>query len=108
MAVGVAEPFQGLFTRDGDARTYQAEDGRWLTPDEATEMRAAGQPVTAGRIEKMSKSKKNTVDPDAIVDQYGPTRCAGSCCRTARRSVICPGAKQASKAPGGSFSGCGG
>ena len=31
----------------------------------------SGAPVTAGRIEKMSKSKKNVVDPDDIVDQYG-------------------------------------
>jgi leucyl-tRNA synthetase len=70
--LSVAEPFQGLFTQGMVTHeTYQGEDGRWLTPDEATEMRAAGQPVTAGRIEKMSKSKKNTVDPDAIVDQYG-------------------------------------
>ena len=30
-----------------------------------------GEPATAGRIEKMSKSKKNVVDPDDIVDQYG-------------------------------------
>jgi leucyl-tRNA synthetase len=70
--LSVAEPFQGLFTQGMVTHeTYQGEGGRWLTPDEAAEMRAAGQPVTAGRIEKMSKSKKNTVDPDAIVDQYG-------------------------------------
>jgi leucyl-tRNA synthetase len=51
--------------------TYQDESGRWLTPDEAADARGAGRTVTPGRIEKMSKSKKNTVDPDAIVDQFG-------------------------------------
>jgi leucyl-tRNA synthetase len=68
----VDEPFQGLFTQGMVTHeTYQAQDGRWLTPDEAAEATATGQPVRAGRVEKMSKSKKNTVDPDAIVDQYG-------------------------------------
>jgi leucyl-tRNA synthetase len=68
----IAEPFQGLFTQGMVTHeTYQDEAGRWLTPDEATEARAAGATVTPGRVEKMSKSKKNTVDPDAIVDQYG-------------------------------------
>jgi leucyl-tRNA synthetase len=32
---------------------------------------ASGAPVESGRIEKMSKSKRNTVDPEPIVDQYG-------------------------------------
>jgi leucyl-tRNA synthetase len=68
----VAEPFQGLFTQGMVTHeTYQDESGRWLTPDEAAEARASGHVVTPGRVEKMSKSKKNTVDPDAIVDQYG-------------------------------------
>jgi leucyl-tRNA synthetase len=68
----VQEPFQGLFTQGMVTHeTYQDEEGRWLTPQEAEEARAAGHSVTPGRVEKMSKSKKNTVDPDAIVDQYG-------------------------------------
>ena len=53
--------------------TYRSSDGRWLSPGEVrdgTEV-ATGEPVTAGRVEKMSKSKKNTVDPEPIVDQYG-------------------------------------
>ncbi len=32
---------------------------------------AAGEPVTVGRIEKMSKSKRNTVDPGVIIDRFG-------------------------------------
>ena len=65
----VAEPFAGLFTQGMVTHvTFQDEEGRWLTPEEAE---AHAGPVTSGRVEKMSKSKKNTVDPEPIVDQYG-------------------------------------
>jgi leucyl-tRNA synthetase len=52
-------------------RTYQDAAGSWLLPEEAEAAIAAGRPVTPGRVEKMSKSKRNTVDPEPIVDQYG-------------------------------------
>lgn len=74
----VAEPFAGLFTQGMVTHeTYKAQDGRWLSPEEvrkdsagAIEI-ASGDVAEVGRIEKMSKSKKNTVDPEPIVDQYG-------------------------------------
>jgi leucyl-tRNA synthetase len=72
------EPFAGLFTQGMVChQTYQDETGEWLFP-EAVEtdgaggfVDAAGRPVTAGRHEKMSKSKKNIVGLDAIVETYG-------------------------------------
>jgi len=74
----VAEPFTGLFTQGMVTHeTYQAPSGQWLAPDEIEVrdgnivMTATGETVIRGRVEKMSKSKKNTVDPTGIVDQYG-------------------------------------
>jgi leucyl-tRNA synthetase len=68
----MAEPFQGLFTQGMVThRTYQDPDGNWLLPEEAEAAIVAGRQVTPGRTEKMSKSKRNTVDPEPIVDQYG-------------------------------------
>ena len=72
------EPFAGVFTQGMVTHeTYRTEDGRWVEPT-AIERRgdqyvetASETPVQVGPIEKMSKSKKNTVDPDAIVATYG-------------------------------------
>jgi leucyl-tRNA synthetase len=77
--LGTEEPFAGLFTQGMVTHeSYRAADGRWLAPDEverdadgvATE-RETGGPVTIGRSEKMSKSKRNTVDPGAIIERFG-------------------------------------
>ncbi|MBA2770497.1 MAG: class I tRNA ligase family protein, partial [Sphingomonas sp.] len=76
--IGVTEPFKGLFTQGMVTHeTYRAEDGSWLSLDEVRQEgdrwvhAASGRPVETGRIEKMSKSKRNTVDPQPIVEGYG-------------------------------------
>jgi leucyl-tRNA synthetase len=72
------EPFAGLFTQGMVChQTYQDANGDWLFPEEVKSdalgrpVDAAGRPVIAGRHEKMSKSKKNVVSLDAVVDTYG-------------------------------------
>ncbi|HKP33950.1 MAG TPA: leucine--tRNA ligase [Sphingomicrobium sp.] len=76
--IGIAEPFKGLFTQGMVTHeTYRAGDGSWLSPDEVRKVGddwvhiESGQPVVPGRIEKMSKSKRNTVDPEPILAKYG-------------------------------------
>jgi leucyl-tRNA synthetase len=76
--IGVSEPFNGLFTQGMVTHeTYRAGDGSWLSPDEVKRNGddwvhiESGHPVTPGRVEKMSKSKRNTVDPEPILDKYG-------------------------------------
>jgi leucyl-tRNA synthetase len=76
--VGIDEPFSGLFTQGMVCHeTYRATDGAWLLPDEVEKdgervVAVNGrQPVTVGRSEKMSKSRKNVVDPEAIIATYG-------------------------------------
>ncbi len=75
----VEEPFEGLFTQGMvNHVTYKDTDGEWVFPelvrknDDGSFFRSdSGLTVTEGRIEKMSKSKRNVVDPDDIIDQYG-------------------------------------
>jgi leucyl-tRNA synthetase len=77
--VGTDEPFAGLFTQGMVTHeSFRGADGRWLYPDEverfsdgATRHRDTGEPVTVGRVEAMSKSKRNTVDPGAIIARFG-------------------------------------
>ena len=70
----VTEPFAGLFTQGMVTHeTYQDSAGKWLALDEVRDGKviATGEIATIGRIEKMSKSKKNTVDPEPMFDTYG-------------------------------------
>ncbi len=76
--LAVTEPFASLFTQGMVTHeTYRAGDGSWLSPSEVRRegddyLRIEdGSPVTLGRMEKMSKSKKNVVDPDTIVERHG-------------------------------------
>jgi leucyl-tRNA synthetase len=76
--IDVAEPFTGLFTQGMVThQTYRAGDGSWLSPDEVSRngddwVRIEdGAPVVTGRVEKMSKSRRNTVDPAPILAKYG-------------------------------------
>jgi leucyl-tRNA synthetase len=82
----VSEPFAGLFTqgmvthetyRAIAARTERGTVWHWVAPadivsrDGALFERGSNLPVEVGRAEKMSKSKKNIVDPDSILAHYG-------------------------------------
>lgn len=77
----VEEPFEGLFTQGMVVHeTYKGPDG-WVTPAEVKVedfdgsrkafLLTDGTPIEIGAIEKMSKSKKNVVDPDDIIGSYG-------------------------------------
>ena len=79
---GLDEPFAGLFTQGMVVHeTYRAPDGSWVAPaeieimSEGANRRAKrltdGIEIEIGAIEKMSKSKRNTVDPDDIIGTYG-------------------------------------
>lgn len=75
----VDEPFKRLFTQGMvNHMTYQDSTGAWVTPnlirqtaDGDLVRRDTGLPVTPGRVEKMSKSKRNVIDPDDIIEQFG-------------------------------------
>ena len=72
------EPFTGLFTQGMVThQTYKNAQGEWLAPDQVEPCadgwieRKTGAPVVAGGIEKMSKSKHNTIDPENIIARFG-------------------------------------
>jgi leucyl-tRNA synthetase len=80
--IGLDEPFAGLFTQGMVVHeTYRRANGEWAAPAEVKVeadgdarraiLAATGEAVEIGPIEKMSKSKRNTVDPDDIIETYG-------------------------------------
>src|SRR5436309_384663 len=80
--IAMDEPFAGMFTQGMVVHeTYQKADGSYVTPAEVkvetaangrrASLLASGEEVSIGPIEKMSKSKRNTVDPDDIIATYG-------------------------------------
>jgi leucyl-tRNA synthetase len=75
--IAIDEPFAALFTQGMVTHeTYRSASGQWLSPEEVKidgkiVLTLDGARAIRGRIEKMSKSKKNVVDPDGIIDQFG-------------------------------------
>ena len=73
------EPFKGLFTQGMVChQTYKDKNGKWLSPDEVDTKdgkiffeKENNNIVTVGASESMSKSKKNTIDPESIIQSYG-------------------------------------
>ena len=78
--IKISEPFKGLFTQGMVCHeTYKDQNNNWISPDEITtdngkEFYVKNQPqniVKIGPSESMSKSKRNTVDPEKIINIYG-------------------------------------
>jgi leucyl-tRNA synthetase len=76
--LSVAEPFEGLMTQGMVTHaTYRDAKGQWLYPEEVEQRDGglvqieSGEPVEIGRLEKMSKSKKNVVGLEHIIETYG-------------------------------------
>ena len=75
----ITEPFEGLFTQGMVCHeTYKDPDGNWVSPDEVEIINGKkylksdnSKLVTVGSSESMSKSKKNTIDPENIISNYG-------------------------------------
>ena len=77
--ISLNEPFQNLFTQGMVCHeTYKDEKGNWLYPDEVSKVgsntfvkKNDKSKVIVGPSESMSKSKKNTIDPETMIKQYG-------------------------------------
>ena len=75
----LSEPFEGLFTQGMVCHeTYKDPNNNWVSPDEIINVdgvkylkKDKSMKVTVGASESMSKSKKNTVDPEKIISDYG-------------------------------------
>ncbi|ADD68008.1 leucyl-tRNA synthetase [Denitrovibrio acetiphilus DSM 12809] len=72
--INIDEPFKRLLTQGMVCKeTYKCPDHGWLFPEDSTDGKCSkcGKDVTVGRVEKMSKSKKNVVDPNKLIQEYG-------------------------------------
>ena len=76
--LNISEPFKGMFTQGMVCHeTYQTESGNWVEPSLVTKKKdnffhsKTGELIVKGAPEKMSKSKKNVIDPDLIIKKYG-------------------------------------
>ncbi len=77
--ININEPFKNLFTQGMVCHeTYKDKNGDWLYPDEILKVdlntavkKVDNTKVVIGPSESMSKSKKNTVDPEEMINQYG-------------------------------------
>ena len=75
----IQEPFNGLFTQGMVCHeTYKDSANNWVSPDEIIEkngkkvlIKSPQEEVVVGPSESMSKSKKNTIDPERIIENYG-------------------------------------
>ena len=77
--IKLTEPFKNLFTQGMVCHeTYKDKNGQWLSPEEIEKKDAKNivkkndkSEVIVGPSESMSKSKKNTIDPETMIKQYG-------------------------------------
>ena len=68
--VKIKEPFRGLFTQGMVCHeTYKSKDGKWLSPEDISKIDKSK--IVIGPAEAMSKSKKNVVDPESMINIYG-------------------------------------
>ena len=75
----IFEPFRGLFTQGMVCHeTYKDQDNNWISPDEIETIdgkkylkKDHNKIIKVGPSESMSKSKKNTIDPENIISNYG-------------------------------------
>ncbi len=73
----ISEPFSGLFTQGMVThKTFKNKNGDWVEPGSIIERKGdyfnvKNEKVKVGKIEKMSKSKKNVVNPSSIIENYG-------------------------------------
>merc|ERR1711991_643859 len=77
--IDISEPFKNLFTQGMVCHeTYKDEKGNWLFPHEIKKLdkqvvqkKSDNKKVFVGPSESMSKSKKNTIDPETMINSYG-------------------------------------